>query len=429
MLIHSQYMMKNKRSMPVNGNGEKGDNMERGFVRIIMAVVFSVFITVSLSACGDCDNICENDNNGVENESEESGGEEESLSLPGVITLDSVSSDGNEGNGSTWDSSISADGRYVAFRSYASNLVANDNNGVTDIFVRDRLSGETTRVSVDLNGNEANGNNYQASISADGRYVAFKSYASNLVANDNNGVTDVVVHDRLSGETTRVSVDSNGNEGNGNSHQASISADGRYVAFNSWANNLVANDNNNRFDIFVHDRQSGETTRVSIDSNGNEANNESLKPSISVDGRYVAFYTLATNLVANDNNRHYDIFVHDRQSGETTRVSVDSNGNEANNESLKPSISADGRYVAFESRATNLVANDNNGYKDIFVHDRQSGETTRVSVDSNGNEANSQIKDPSISADGRYITFFSQATNFVTLDYLCGCHIYTAPVP
>jgi Tol biopolymer transport system component len=468
--------------------------MERGFVRIIMTIVFSVLIAVSLSSCGDCYLTCGNDNSVGDNENGDDDGGGESPALPVVITLDSVDSKGNEGNDFSNHPSINLDGRYVAFVSFSSNLVANDTNGAQDIFVRDRLSGETTRVSVDSKGNEGNDISNHPSINLDGRYVAFNSYASNLVANDTNGARDIFVHDRLSGETTRVSVDSNGNEGNSNSYQASISADGRYVAFNSGASNLVANDNNSYrsdifvhdrqsgettrvsvdsngnegngstwdtsisadgqyvafmsratnlvandnngcnnnigcYDIFVHDRQSGETTRVSVDSNGNEANNESLKPSISADGRYVAFYTLATNLVANDNNGHYDIFVHDQQSGETTRVSVDSNGNEANNESLKPSISADGRYVAFMSRSTNLVANDNYEYYDIFVHDQQSGETTRVSVDSNGNEANGGIKDPSISADGRYVAFWSQATNLVTLDYLCGCHIYTAPVP
>src|SRR5258706_583306 len=190
------------------------------------------------------------------------------------------------------------------------------------------------------------------------------------------------------GSTIIISVASDGTQGNGYSSDSSISADGRYVAFTSDASNLVLGDTNNSRDVFVHDMQTGITTRVSVDSNGNQGNLASVGSSISADGRYVAFGSSASNLVLGDTNNSSDVFVHDMQTGITTRVSVDSNGNQGNLDSSGSSISADGRYVAFNSNASNLVTGDTNGTFDIFVHDMQTGVTTRVSADSNGNQGN-----------------------------------------
>ena len=258
-------------------------------------------------------------------------------------------------------------------------------------------SPETERVSVDSSGNEANAQSYNPSISSDGRYVAFESWATNLVPDDNNYMSDIFVRDRDTDTTTRVSVDSDGNDANGSSWSPSISSDGRYVAFVSGATDLVPDDGNNMSDIFVHDLQTGTTTLVSVASDGTQGDSGSNNPSISSDGPYVAFESDATNLVADDDNGAWDIFVHDRdvdgdgifdEPGQvsTTRVSVASSGVQGNGDSRYPSISSDGRYVAFSSGATNLVAGDDNGAWDIFVHDRQTGTTTRVSVDSSGNE-------------------------------------------
>ena len=162
---------------------------------------------------------------------------------------------------------------------------------------------------------------------------------------------------------------------------SAISGDGRFVAFVSAATNLVTGDNNNAADIFVRDRQAGTTTRVSVTSTGGQANGASSDPAISADGRYVAFVSRATNLVAGDTNGVRDVFVHDRQTGATTRISVNSSENQGNAESLAPSLSADGRYVAFASSASNLVTGDTNSTSDVFVRDRQAGTTTRVSVE------------------------------------------------
>ena len=185
----------------------------------------------------------------------------------------------------------------MAFRSGASNLVPGDTNGTSDVFVRDRQTGETTRVSLDSAGSQGNGTSWTPSISADGRFVAFHSLASNLVPGDTNGWDDVFVHDRQTGETTRVSVDSSGVQGDGDSRFAFISADGRFVAYHSNASNLVPGDTNGSLDVFAHDRQSGERELVSLGSSGTQGNDSSVAPSISADGRFVAFVSLASNLV------------------------------------------------------------------------------------------------------------------------------------
>jgi Tol biopolymer transport system component len=335
----------------------------------------------------------------------------------GTTTRVSVASNGTQGNDESRWPSISADGRYVAFNSIASNLVPGDTNGYADIFVHDRQTGQIIRVSVASDGMQANERSGGASISADGRYVAFSSEASNLVPGDTNGWSDMFVHDRHTGQTSRVSLASDGTQGNIGSTGPSISADGRYVAFTSGANNLVPGDTNHSVDVFVHNRQTGQTSRVSVASGGTQANSFSDSASISADGRYVAFRSSASNLVPNDTNGWSDIFVHDRQTGETSRVSVASNGTQGNYWSWNPSISADGRYVAFESFSDNLVPDDTNGYFDVFVHDRQTGETSRISVASDGTQGNNDSQQRvSISADGRYVAFVSSASNLVPGD-------------
>jgi Tol biopolymer transport system component len=335
----------------------------------------------------------------------------------GTTTRVSVASDGTQGNDESRWPSISADGRYVAFVSDASNLVPGDTNGVRDVFVYDRQTGQTTRVSVASDGIQGNDGSGSPSISADGRYVVFASTADNLVPEDTNSVGDVFIHDRQTGQTSRVSVSSDGTQGNGVSYNPSISADGRYVAFASAANNLVPGDTNNMVDIFVHDRQTGQTSRVSVASDGTQGNIHSTGPiSLSAGGRYVAFGSGANNLVPDDTNGSVDIFVHDRQTGQTSRVSVASGGAQGNSFSDFPSISADGRYVAFQSNASNLVPDDTNGWSDIFVHDRQTIMTSRVSVASDGTQGNYWSWQPSISADGRYVAFTSFADNLVPGD-------------
>lgn len=339
------------------------------------------------------------------------------VSAGDITTRASVKSYGGQANGNSYGPSSSADGRFVAFWGDASNLVPGDTNGFRDVFVHDRMTGETTRVSVDSSDTQGNRESGWPSISAEGRFVAFYSQATNLIAGGTNGAAHIFVHDRQTGETTLVSVSSSGIQGNYASEYPSISADGRFVAFDSAATNLVSADTNGVIDdIFVHDRQTAETTLVSVNSNGTQGNDYSYDPSISANGRFVAFWSWASNLVTGDTNGLPDVFLQDRLTGQTTRVSVDSSGDQADYGGSYASISADGRFVAFVSDATNLVADDTNGFRDVFVHDRQTGETTRVSISSSGTQGNNSSSGPSISADGRFLGFESIATNLVTGD-------------
>ncbi len=327
----------------------------------------------------------------------------------------SVDSSGLQGDGRSDNVSLSADGRWVAFESDATNLVPGDTNGSDDVFVHDLASGITTRVSVDSSGQQANGRSESPSISADGRFVAFAGSAGNLVAADSNGILDVFVHDRQSGLTRRVSIDSAGSEANGVSSGAWISADGRIVAFHSYASDLVPGDTNSVHDIFVHDTFDGSTTRVSVSSSGSQGNSVSLLPSVSGDGRSVGFSSIATNLVLGDNNGSSDVFLHDRLTGETTRVSVSSSGVQGSLASEAAAISADGRYIAFHSRSNNLVPADSI-IVDVYLRDRLDGRTSRTSISYSGYPAFGASFSPSIAADGSRVAFESDANNIVLHD-------------
>ncbi|MDQ3916787.1 MAG: hypothetical protein M3323_15900 [Actinomycetota bacterium] len=340
----------------------------------------------------------------------------------------SIRSTGTQANRSSEAPSLSHTGRYVAFTSSASNLaIKGDRNGTADVFVYDRNEGKTNRVSIRSNLTEANGTSYDPSISGNGRFVAFTSTASNLaIKGDNNRAADVFVHDRTAVKTNRVSISSKLKEGNSSSYSASISADGRMVAFVSYASNLVPRDTNRMLDVFVYNRATRKTIRVSIASDGRQANGESAAPMISPDGGFVAFHSTASNLVEDDDNDMADVFVHDLSTGETERVSTGMAGAETDGSSIIPAISADGRYVAFQSYAQNLVPADTNGAPDrsrgldIFRHDRITGETERVSVGDDNEQANGPSndpgEDPSITADGSFVCFASAATNLVDDD-------------
>jgi Tol biopolymer transport system component len=327
-------------------------------------------------------------------------------------TLVSVDPSSMLADGDSTAPSISDDGRFVAFASHATNLVANDANSSLDVFLHDRASGLTTLVSRDSNGAAGNSTSLYPAISGDGNVVVFSSRASNLVPNDTNSMFDVFVRDLSTGQTTRASVDSSGLQADGDSYVVALSFDGRFLAFVSAATNLVPADANQHHDVFVHDRSTLQTTRVSVSSAGAEADGPSVDVSISGDGRFVAFSSLATNLVTNDTNGTQDVFVHDRLSGVTTRVSVASSGAQGSSVSGVPAFSADGRWIAFESESPDLVPGDVNVAWDVFVHDRQTGQTSLVSLNSNGVQGTSSSNGPEISANGRFVTFWTASTNF-----------------
>jgi len=329
----------------------------------------------------------------------------------------SVASDGSQANGSSEAPCISSDGGIVAFISDATNLVAGDTNGAADVFVHDLDFGITARVSVASAGTQADDESFTLSLSPNGQFVAFGSYATNLVAGDTNGVIDVFVHDRNSGTTERVSVASDGTQANGESFSPAISSDGRFVAFQSDATNLVANDTNNKSDIFVRDRQAGTTRRVSVTSGGSQANGDSISPAISSNGRFVAFSSEASNLVGGDTNNKADIFVHDRQNDTTELIVGPAEFDTASGIIIvSPAISPDADFVGFDSDADDLVSGDTNNRFDTFLIDRDTLAAERVSVSSSEVQGNSDSSRPSISSNNRYVVFSSMATNLVLQD-------------
>jgi Tol biopolymer transport system component len=348
----------------------------------------------------------------------------------------SVSSSGDQANGPSHATGgapgVSADGQVVAFYSDATNLVAGDTNGQSDVFVRLRGDSLTELVSVASDGTQGNGQSVNPSISADGRFVAFQSRASNLVPNDTNSAADIFVRDRLNGTTERV-CDSV--QPNRFSFTPSISADGRFVAFASAATNLVPDDTNGHLDIFVCDRSTGTIERVSV---GNlpgggvtQGNGDSILPAISGNGLVVGFKSLANNLVPNDTNEVVDVFAHDRTTNVTERISVNFNGGNANDFSFPPTLNNDGRFVGFGSFGTNLVYGDTNVTSDVFVRDRQIGVTKEADVTDGGEQANGGTPDvpPALSGDGKQIGFVSFATNFARVDTSQVSNVYAAVNP
>lgn len=341
----------------------------------------------------------------------------------GSLSRVSVSTGGGQSNDDSFNPQISADGRWVVFSSAASNLVAGDTGLWRDCFRHDRLTTTTIRVSVSsagVEGNEdswAGGSNAPGSVvSDDGQIVAFVSFAGNLVAGDTNFKSDIFVRDVATGITTRVSVATGGQQGSGSSWSPTLSGDGRFVAFASTAADLVPGDSNASSDVFVHDRETSGTTRISLGSGSVEGNGSSDQPWISSDGRYVAFSSGASNLVPDDTNGVADIFVRDLELATTVRVSLDSSGGEANGLSTAPRITAGGLVVLFRSSATNLVTGDTNGFADVFAHSLLTAETTRVSTGPSASQGNASCDWPALTRDGRIAMFESGATTLVSVD-------------
>ncbi len=337
---------------------------------------------------------------------------------PNGIEIVSLARDGSLGSSSPWSPAISAEGHHVAFASPGANLVPEDDPATRewDIFVRDRRTGSLERVSVAPDGTDANDDSLVPALSADGRYVVFYSDASNLVAGDTNGQRDMFVYDRLTDDVERIDVPSEGKHPDRESVSPTLSADGRYVVFASYAPGIVPEDTDEMRDVFVYDRQSGGVEWISAAFDGSQGDGECRYPSISGDGRLVAFESSSTNLVPDDTNGDHDVFVFDRQTRTTRRVSVTSDGAQAVGHSIMPSIGTGGRYVTFSSAAVNLVAGDSNEQWDVFVHDLESGTTERVSLASDGSQGNGYSRHPAIGGDGRFVTFQSDADNLVPGD-------------
>jgi Tol biopolymer transport system component len=327
-----------------------------------------------------------------------------------------VSSDGSLADGASSNASISASGRFVAFQSDATNLVPGDTNANSDIFLRDRTKGTTTRESVGSFGTQGVGDNQNPALSLSGRWLAFDSDAFDLVAGDDNGLRDVFWHDCKQGTTTLVSRASDGTQSDGDSESPSISANGRLVAFESGATTLVPGDTNGHLDVFVHDVKTGTTTRVSVSSAGIEGNGDSTAAVISANGRWVAFESDATNLDDFDVNAFTDVYVHDLVKGTTSLASLNADMVVGNDSSFARSISPNGRYLVFDSQATNLVFTDTNGVRDVFLRDLKTTVNQMVSLTANLDQGDGSSLRGSVSANGRRIAFSSNATNMVAND-------------
>lgn len=394
-------------------------------------------------------------------------------------TLVSVDSAGVQADGYSFNAQVSADGRCVAFESRAANLVPGDTNGVSDVFVFDRVAGTTTRVSVSSAGEQGSKDSQSPAISADGRFVAFRSQATEL-AGLQLTVTQVFVHDRATGMTTLVTLGTDslpanhhcglygltisgdgthvafsskasnlagptgvarqvfvtelatgstamaslgisGGPGSGDSDHPALSADGARVGFESLAADLVADDTNAGAagfagrDVFVHDLGTSTTERVSVSSQGVEGNGDSSYITLSADGRIAAFQSSAYTLVTLDTS-NVDIFVRDLDAGLTAKLSFTSGGGLLAHPSVGAALSADGRWVAWQSNNEDIVPGDDNSRFDVFLHDRVTGLTSRISITDGGGQADGHSSGVSLSADGRFAAFESDATNLVDTD-------------
>jgi Tol biopolymer transport system component len=331
------------------------------------------------------------------------------------VSRDRFGGPANDGSGSA---DISANGRFVTFASSASDLVEGDDNEAADVFVRDLETGTNEMVSVTRDGEPGNRHSGSPRISPNGRFVAFDSRARNLSRiPDTNRKGDVFIHDRKSGTTNRVSVTSKGRQADDNSYVAGVSNDGTRVAFVSFADNLVPDDTNEVGDAFVYDRKTQKLVRASVSSREKESFEGGIATDLSPDGRYAVFYSWGDDLVPGDSNESSDVFVRDLRTGKTTRISLADDESQANNYSHNEArISADGCLVTFDSGASNLVEGDTNDHNDIFVRDRCNNTTTILSQTPEGTPANADSARPRISADGTHIVFASEATNLAGPD-------------
>src|SRR5262245_4400998 len=337
----------------------------------------------------------------------------------GTIRCVSLDSNGREGDQDSLTPSISADGQFIAFTSTATNLAGiKCDNGFNHIYVRDRNDGTTRCVSVNSNGQEGNQHSHTSSISADGNLIAFDSAATNLAGNKcDNGFNHIFVHDLTTETTTCVSVDTNGDQGNGDSFDPAISAGGQVVVFQSTATNLATRCNNGNSHIYMHHLVTGETSCVSVNNQGKQSNGNSALAGVSADGRFVVFQSDSTNVTTRCGNGSTHILVRDTVEERTTCVSVDNQGNQGNNDSVQPSISSDGRFVAFSSAANNLTGNRcTAGNVQVFVRDRADEKTKCASVGPKNVEGNRESIKPSISADGSLVTFESDSSNLAKKD-------------
>lgn len=335
-----------------------------------------------------------------------------------TTVLVSAANAGVVGNGDSARPAISRNGRYVTFASYASNLVSGDTNGHQDIFRWDRTNGATIKITEAGAGGDTDADSFDPSISADGQRIAYSTEATNIDADDDNGVSDMYVWSAGTDESDRISETLTDGDANGPSNAGVIAANGTHVTFSSTASDLVFNDGNGKRDVFRHNIDADTMALVSRGFSG-DSDDYSSGSAISADGRFVAFASAADNLVAggSPNNGLTNTFVRDMIAGTTVLVSRERNGAATDNYSFAPAtVSDDGRLVIFPSRATDLVAGDTNGMADAFLWDRTTGKLTMPLRDKFWGPLNGVTYEPALSADGRWIGFYATASDVVRND-------------
>ena len=338
----------------------------------------------------------------------------------------SVSSSGEQANGPSERPTVSGDGTKVVFMSHATNLVRGDTNNASDIFLRDLLRNTTTRISVSSRGEQANGGSaIDTRISTNGRYVVFSSEASNLVPGDTNGKVDVFVRDLVRGTTTRVSVNSKGEQANGDSMRPTLDNSGRYIAYTSVASNLDAHDTNGTWDVYLYDQVNRTTKRISVLPDGTEPNGASDGPQVSPDGAYVGFFSLATNLVSGDVDDFLDVFRADLATGAVTLISRNRTGGANDDLSVGGISSQDNRFVSFASHATNLTAQSPQGHDSHpYVLDTSTDTIQILDIGAEGQTGNSGGFWSAITLDGKKVTFTSASDNIVPNDLNAGRDVF-----
>jgi hypothetical protein len=351
--------------------------------------------------------------------------------LFGTTVRVSEASNGDKADERVYATSISGNGQYVAFHSGAGNLVGTASSQYYDVFLHNWQAGSTSHVSISSSDAAGDQNSMNPSVSSSGRYVAFESIATNLLSTvDDNGVSDIFVKDMSLGTVWRVSVGPGGTQSNGASYNPSISDDGMLNAFESVATNLITGGTSGARHIYIHDRQTDTTDLLSETQAGVEGNLSSWNPSISADGRAVVFESIADNLVDDDTNGERDIYWRDTKTGTRILVSTSTSGNQDPYEGCyQPAISGDARYVTYHSPGTTFESRDSNGTNDVFVSDIQTGITVRVSSTGDGNAGNNESKNADISADGKYIIFQSYAGDLVSGDTNAKTDIFVAENP
>ncbi len=328
----------------------------------------------------------------------------------GDLHVVSLAFDGSSANADCYDPSMSADGRFVVFWSAATNLVPIDQNGTLDVFLRDRLNNSTELVSISSSGEQGNSGSRQPIIGRDGRFIAFLSSASNFGVSPNL-VNQAFVRDRLRNSTYPASLNAAGQSPNANISSLSISSDGTFICFSTTATNMIPADSNGKGDVFVKNLVTGDLELISVAITGGVGNGDSMQPAMTPDGRYVTFASWATNLVGDDTNGVYDIFVRDRLMGTTTRITKTQQNVQANANSVRPAISDSGRFIAFECYASNLTASKTDQYADILAWDRNDGLFSVASVSNADEKGIGGSQGPTVSADGSVIAFGSDAAN------------------